>query len=151
MEASPTPALVVIETQVALAALKVLLDVPPRTTQAQTGRRLRLTLKELGQITVIRRGVCFGPIDNQPRFFDFPSCMTQAVSEKNTHPCKPGPAGASIGRLPLRGMPQIGTDLQGDGQQVFWSGLFRGGMAALLFKDQTRLPGPSLMGSWTYL
>src|SRR5437667_6339339 len=121
MKALPGASFEVIQAQIILGTLKVLFNMPARTTQLQAKRLGRRSVK-VGQIIMIRLWIARGPVHHQPDTFQIPLSLTQPVLEKHGLPSQPGPASFSIGRLPRTGLPLAGSQAR----RQFSQGLSRG-------------------------
>src|SRR5271169_1233926 len=104
MKTPPASALVMVQTQIVLAALKILLDGPAPATQSQRpafGGRL----PEPGDIDVIRIGLALWPIGDQPARRPLPILLVQIAVEINLFPGQPCRPPLAIGGLPGRRLP----------------------------------------------
>src|SRR5713226_163737 len=99
VKSPPASALVVIQTQIVLAALEILFDGPEPATQAQSpafsGR-----LPEPSDINVIGIGLALWPIRDQPARRPFATLLVQIAVEINLFPGQPRRPLLAIGGLP---------------------------------------------------
>src|SRR5438132_12222234 len=97
MKTSPGASFEVIQAQIILGTLKVLFNMPARTTQLQAKRLGRRSVK-VGQIIMIRLWIARWPVHHPPDTFQLPLSLTQTVLEKHRLPRQPGPPSLSLGR-----------------------------------------------------
>src|SRR5882762_2449325 len=104
VKSPPASALVMVQTQIVLAALKILFDGPASATQSQSpafGGRL----PEPGDINVIGIRLALWPIGDQPARRPFPALLVQIAVEINLFPGQTCRSLLTIGCLPSRSMP----------------------------------------------
>ena len=85
MKSAPGATFVVIQTEVILAALEVLFDLPAGTAQAQATGGGRLSV-QMGQVDIIRLGFVLGPVDHQPSRFERLGPEAQCTTQENLNP-----------------------------------------------------------------
>src|SRR5216683_2529335 len=104
VKSPPASALVMVQTQIVLAALKILFDGPAPATQSQSpafGGRL----PEPSDINVIGIRLALWPIRDQPASRPLPALFVQIAVEINLFPGQPCRPLLAIGCLPGRSMP----------------------------------------------
>src|ERR1039458_7446432 len=82
MKPAPTAPLEVIQTQIGLAPLEILFDVPAGTAQAQHAR-LFWRFVQMRQVIMIRFGIASGPIDYQPELLQICRSSIQGSRQIN--------------------------------------------------------------------
>src|SRR5512136_848795 len=104
VKSPPASALVMVQAQIVLAALKILFDRPAAATQSQSpafGGRL----PEPSDINVIRIHLALRPIRHQPARRPLPGLFVQIAVEIDLFPGQPCRPLLAIGGLPSRRMP----------------------------------------------
>src|SRR5229473_678065 len=142
VKTSPASAFVMVQTQIVLAALKILLDGPTPATQSQSpafGGRL----PEPGDVNVIRIRLAQWPIGNQPARRPLPALFIQIAVEINLSPGQPGGPLLAIGCLPGRSMPFCRLEAFGQLAQFLTRGSGFGNRPILRTLAQFRGVGPT--------
>src|SRR2546425_10359964 len=104
VKSPPASALVMVQTQIVLAALEILFNGPAPATQAQ-GPTFGGRLPEPGDINVIGVRLALRPIRDQPARRPFATLFVQIAVEINLFPGQPRRPLLAIGCLPGGRMP----------------------------------------------
>src|ERR1700694_629730 len=150
MKSSPGATFVVIQTEVILAALEVLFDLPTGTAQAQaTGHGRRLL--QMGQVDIIRLGFIWAPLPPQPSRFERLGSEAQCTTQENLNPGQTGLMGAAVRRLPSRSFVLGWTELLNDFPQAEGLRLLWGDVHFLSLPDKFYRLSPSFVLLRVYL
>src|SRR6266446_8755024 len=142
VKTSPASAFVMVQTQIVLAALKILFDGPAPATQSQSpafGGRL----PEPSDVNVIGIGLALWPIRHQPARRPFATLFVQIAVEINLLPGQPRRPLLAIGCLPGGHMPFCRLESFGQLAQLLTCGSGFGNRAILRTLAQLRAVGPA--------
>src|SRR6266568_9230233 len=142
VKSSPASALVMVQPQIVLAALKILFDGPAPATQSQSpafGGRL----PEPGDINVIGIRLALWPVGDQPARRPLPALLVQIAVEINLLPSQPCRPLLAIGCLPGRSMPFCRLEAFGQLAQLLTCGSGFGNRPILRTSTKLRAAGPA--------